>query len=108
MGDTMFFPETWEEFLKDYEFKDSKEIYTNGAMLVPSFRVEQMMEHYTNMRYGRWTYTPDWFEDDGCMLPYHKWTCSNCGGIERQIPKGKNYCSYCGAKMVLEDCNEID
>lgn len=46
MGERMFFPETPEEFLADYEFKDSEEIYTNGAMLIPVFRVKQMMEHY--------------------------------------------------------------
>jgi hypothetical protein len=42
----MHFPKTWEKFLKEYEFKDEKQVYTNGSMLVQSFRVEQMMEHY--------------------------------------------------------------
>jgi hypothetical protein len=42
----MDFPAKWEDFLRDYEFKDSKEVYTNGAMLISSFRVEQMIEHY--------------------------------------------------------------
>lgn len=27
------------EFITDYSFKDSKEVYTNGAILVPLFRV---------------------------------------------------------------------
>ena len=48
MGDVMEFPETWEEFEKDYGFKDKKEIYTNGARLIPSFRVEQWLEHIKN------------------------------------------------------------
>lgn len=42
----MTFPETMEEFLAEYSFKDSEEIYTNGAMLIPVFRVKQMIEHY--------------------------------------------------------------
>ena len=48
MGDVMEFPETWEEFEKDYGFTDTKEIYTNGARLIPSFRVEQWLEHIKN------------------------------------------------------------
>lgn len=92
MSNTMFFPETWEEFLKDYEFKDSKEIYTNGAMLIPSFRVEQMMEHYTHIRHGRWEWK--------CGIPY----CSNCGEMLNGYSYDGDinttpYCSNCGAKM---------
>ena len=29
------------EWLKDYAFADTKEVYTNGTVLVPLFRVEQ-------------------------------------------------------------------
>ena len=46
MADSMTFPKTWEQFIHDYEFEDSRRIYTNGAKLIPSFRVKQMMEHY--------------------------------------------------------------
>ena len=45
-GDCMRFPATPEEFIKDYSFADKEQMYTNGADLVPVFRVEQMMEHY--------------------------------------------------------------
>ena len=48
MADMMTFPNTFEEFIKQYEFKDKDEIYTNGAELIPSFRVMQAWEHYTN------------------------------------------------------------
>lgn len=41
----MQFPKTWEEFEANYGFTDSEEIYTNGARLIPSFRVEQWLEH---------------------------------------------------------------
>ena len=46
MTDSMMFPMKWEGFLKDYSFIDHKEFYTNGARLIPTFRVEQMVEHY--------------------------------------------------------------
>lgn len=31
------------DFLKSYAFKDKEEVYTNGAVLVPFFRVEQAL-----------------------------------------------------------------
>lgn len=46
MGDCMQFPDTWKEFMNSYAFKDHEEIYTNGSILIPVFRVEQMIEHY--------------------------------------------------------------
>lgn len=42
----MQFPKKWEQFLHDYEFEDSRRIYTNGSKIIPSFRVKQMFEHY--------------------------------------------------------------
>lgn len=46
MADKMEFPKTMKEFIDSYSFKDKEEVYTNGAELVPVFRVEQAMEHY--------------------------------------------------------------
>ena len=46
MADMQEFPENWEDFIKMHEFDDSAEVYTNGVLLVPSFRVGQMVEHY--------------------------------------------------------------
>ena len=46
MADCMEFPKDWAKFLEDYSFRDHKEFYTNGARLIPTFRVEQMMHHY--------------------------------------------------------------
>ena len=51
MADCMMFPGDWGEFLKDYSFKDKEEVYTNGTVLIPVFRVEQMVEHYFG---GKW------------------------------------------------------
>lgn len=50
MGDMMSFPETPEEFLKEYSFKDKKGEYTNGSELIPVFRVEQMIDYYFRER----------------------------------------------------------
>jgi hypothetical protein len=44
----MMFPKNWEKFIEDYSFKDKEEVYTNGTVLVPVFRIEQMVEHYFN------------------------------------------------------------
>lgn len=46
MADMMKFPETIEEFLNSYSFKDKEEVYTNGSILIPLFRVEQGLERY--------------------------------------------------------------
>lgn len=46
MSECMMFPKDWEKFVEDYSFKDKEEVYTNGSMLIPVFRVEQMIEHY--------------------------------------------------------------
>ena len=46
MSECMMFPDDWAKFLEDYSFRDDEEIYTNGSRLIPTFRVEQMMEHY--------------------------------------------------------------
>ena len=46
MADLMIFPKTIQEFIKDYSFKDEQEVYTNGAMLIPVFRMEQAYIFY--------------------------------------------------------------
>lgn len=46
MSECMNFPKTADEFIEQYKFADTKQEYTNGAELIPVFRVQQMMEHY--------------------------------------------------------------
>ena len=46
MANCMAFPKTAEEFIEQYKFTDTKQEYTNGAELIPVFRVKQMLEHY--------------------------------------------------------------
>lgn len=36
------------DFIMDYSFKDSKEVYTNGIILVPLFRVLDAIEQKGN------------------------------------------------------------
>lgn len=44
-GDMMIFPETWDEFERDYGFTDTEQIYTSGSRLIQSYRVKQWLEH---------------------------------------------------------------
>lgn len=46
MADCMAFPKNADEFIGQYKFTDTKQEYTNGAELIPVFRVKQMLEHY--------------------------------------------------------------
>ena len=45
MPDSMMFPKTVDEFMKEYKIVDTDEVYTNGAELVPIFRMKQWFEH---------------------------------------------------------------
>ena len=45
MADMMTFPNTVEEFMDQYKITDTKQIYTNGAELVPIFRMKQWFNH---------------------------------------------------------------
>lgn len=46
----MEFPNTFDEFAKEYGFKDDKEVYTNGSDLIQIFRVKQWLEHDNKLR----------------------------------------------------------
>lgn len=49
-NEQMEFPGTWEEYEKEYGFNDSKEVYTNNARLIPSFRVKQWLDHLPSIQ----------------------------------------------------------
>lgn len=99
MADMQEFPENWEDFIKMYEFDDSAEVYTNGVMLVPSFRVGQMIEHYFKER------TCESVNVNGYAFRFE---CSSCGYVaivhncEIRLDELPNYCPNCGAKVVSE------
>ena len=50
--ESMEFPNDIKDFIKNYSFKDKEERYTNGSMLIPVFRVEQMLEYYFGLNKG--------------------------------------------------------
>lgn len=41
MAETMSFPKTLDEFMQQYKIVDTEKVYTNGAELIPIFRIEQ-------------------------------------------------------------------
>lgn len=45
MCDAMDFPDTVDEFMESYKIVDSEQVYTNGAELIPIFRMKQWFEH---------------------------------------------------------------
>ena len=51
MADMMTFPDTVEEFMDQYKITDTKQIYTNGAELVPIFRMKQWFNHKPEQRW---------------------------------------------------------
>jgi hypothetical protein len=53
----MSFPATVEEFMESYKIVDREEVYTNGAELIPIFRMKQWFEHEA---LGKDTNVPTW------------------------------------------------
>lgn len=45
-GENMTYPKTFEEFINQYSFKDRKQEYTNGSMLISVVRVLQAYDYY--------------------------------------------------------------
>lgn len=52
-GDVQEFPDSIYDYIESYEFEDRDEVYTNGAMLIPVFRVMDMIEHYFGDAYAK-------------------------------------------------------
>ena len=127
MADMMNFPKRWEDFLHDYEFEDSRRVYTNGSRLIPSFRVEQMMEHYALRPVSRGqvkkVWRGEWRDLHGDKLVgiddvgqdvyrhYHYSVCKKCG---KGIAAKSNFCPYCGdaktdeaVQMVMERMEKL-
>ena len=58
----------WHDFLRDYSFDDSQEVYTNGSRLIPVFRVEQLIKHLLK---AHEPIAPEPTTDND-------WVCGNC------------------------------
>ena len=50
MDEMMQFPNTVEEFMEKYKIVDKEQVYTNGAELIPIFRMKQWFDHEDTMR----------------------------------------------------------
>ena len=93
MIDAMMFPKTLDEFMEQYKIVDVEQVYTNGAELVPIFRIKQWEDTH-EPRKGKWM-------DTGLYC-----VCSLCLHTEppqydgiQPIPNFPPYCSMCGARM---------
>ena len=100
MCDVMMFPDTAEEFIEQYKIVDTDQVYTNGAELIPIFRMKQWLEHLQDIeperKTGRWIGNPETCEF---------MTCSACGCEFDWVSEGGYpsnewaYCPECGAFM---------
>lgn len=97
MGDIMSFPKNYEDFIKEYAFIDSKEYYTNGAELISTYRVQQMIKHYFISDIDNWK-TKQLYDGDGNPVYIHLHAA--CGyEIHGYKHNGTPYCPNCGRKM---------
>ena len=102
MSDLMTFPDTVDEFMEQYKIVDTEHVYTNGAELVPIFRMKQWFEHSAQPeRTGMWINDVAYFDEDGC--PCMVTRCNQCG----EAYPVSNYCPNCGARMG-GDTDEAD
>lgn len=83
-GETMTFPDTVEEFMERYKIVDREQVYTNGAELIPIFRMEQWFAH----KRGRWV-----------EIDYPVSECSVCKYMVDTLNIATSYCPNCGSLM---------
>ena len=99
MGEIMNFPDTVEEFMEQYKITDTEKIYTNGAELIPIFRMKQWFEHIpaADVRpvvRGEWKKSYADHESFG-VRPFFRY-CSEC---HESTVYTYNFCPNCGADM---------
>ena len=99
MSEMMTFPDTWEEFEKSYGFTDNEEVYTNGARLIPSFRVKQWLDHLPSTelerKKGKWI---DYSDEGYVECPFCH-SATNCDGNKDEL----HYCFSCGEELRGEE-----
>lgn len=62
----MNFPQTVDEFMEQYKIVDREKVYTNGAEMVPIFRMKQWFEHEA---LGKDTNVPTWIPFTAETMP---------------------------------------
>ena len=89
MCDVMMFPDTAEEFIEQYKIVDTDQVYTNGAELIPIFRMKQWLEHLQDIEERK---TGEWTEDNSCSIcGFQPWYEGNIHTL--------SFCPNCGARM---------
>ena len=97
MADMMTFPSTVEEFMEKYKITDTEQIYTNGAELVPIFRMKQWFDHSSERKKGKWIV----HMQRGNWSDREQKTCSECGMTFVDLDVA-NFCQNCVAEMEGE------
>lgn len=105
MSDLMTFPNTVEEFMEQYKIIDTEQVYTNGAELVPIFRMKQWFEHLPTAEPMTGLYV-DGFNDgykagkEDAEPRKGKW-------LETEFLKLRE-CSYCHVRWGMYDVENFD
>ena len=104
MQNMMEFPNTFDEFAKEYGFTDTKQIYTNDSELIPVFRVKQWLEHIKAIHYDASLKEGPWIIDLQTSTEAY-YICSECRRkihlIYPDTLDNYPYC-HCGARMVKQ------
>lgn len=97
-GEMMQFPNNMKQFLDKYSFLDKERIYTNGNLLIPTFRAEQALEYYV----------PKWNSINNglpCMELVYESSFNNnyeSKNVLIQTKRDEIYSAYC-VKTVYKD-----
>ena len=100
-GERMAFPQTFDEFAKDFGFRDSEEIYTNGVDLIPVFRVKQWLKHIEQISYENKQKQYQCFE---CTYCRDNIVCT-CNKIDRDIINKHDNACRCFKENADADSN---
>lgn len=103
----MNYPETFEDFINEYSFKDSKEEYTNGSMLISVFRVLQAYDYYCKKQEPRvkMQYVVTIYDYENFYFDFDTHELEECNGVVTilnqkgqvvfLVPLSKVECIYC-------------
>ncbi len=97
-GEMMQFLNNMKQFLDKYSFLDRERIYTNGSLLIPTFRAEQALEYYVQ----KWNSINNGLP---CMELVHKSSFNNTyesKNVLIQTKRDEIYSAYC-VKRVYKD-----
>lgn len=128
MADMMTFPSTVEEFMENYKITDTEQIYTNGAELVPIFRMKQWFEHLPSAqpdrRYDEWCNTcKEYDQEKHCCPRWNRvirttlqdaqrtgrWIDGKVKHIKNGELRNVRECSECGSSYFVYDYyNSVD